>query len=75
MPRYRVVWEVEVDADLATEAAARVFADVYCKPDAPEQIKVYMVDKYGDEREDTHICDLTPTQILAELLSSGKGTS
>lgn len=70
MGRYRVIWEVELDAETPEAAAAKAFADVYCKPDAPKQVQVYRVESAGRpifERS------LTPTAILNELLGVKKG--
>jgi hypothetical protein len=38
--RYRVSWDVEVDADTPAQAALKAFADTFCVPGAPKEVRV-----------------------------------
>lgn len=40
MTRYRVSWDVEVDADSPAQAALKGFASRFCVPGAPTHLRV-----------------------------------
>lgn len=38
--RYRVSWDVEVEADSPSQAALKAFAETFCGPGAPTHVRV-----------------------------------